>query len=157
MATFSSTVSVGSSFTCWNVRLIPWRAIRCGSIRPTSWPTKRTLPELAGTTPEIRLNIVLLPAPFGPSRPRISPARTCRLTPPTATSPPKRLVASVTSSSVAPYAGCSRRGSGAAAASGCSGFGTVPSLRQRPASFGHSPSGARCSSTMVSSDSTIAS
>src|SRR5215831_9452418 len=40
----------------------------------------------------MRLTRVVLPAPFGPMRPRISPASIARSMPPVARSPPKRLV-----------------------------------------------------------------
>ena len=56
-------------------------------------------PEVSGNAPEIRLNIVLLPAPFGPIRPRISPLPIEKLKSFTATRPPKCLRAFRTSSS----------------------------------------------------------
>ena len=58
-------------------------------------------PPLAGSTPVIRLNIVLLPAPFGPIRATISLAFTSNDTLLTATTPPNCLRASRTSSSAA--------------------------------------------------------
>src|SRR5262249_8360170 len=50
----------------------------------------------------MRLTRVVLPAPFGPMRPRISPGWIARSTPPVATSPPKRLVSPCGCSSAAP-------------------------------------------------------
>ncbi len=41
-----------------------------------SAPATSTLPELGRTIPQTMLIKVVLPAPFGPSRPKISPART---------------------------------------------------------------------------------
>src|SRR5712691_10416994 len=48
-------------------------------------------PALTGSEPEMRLNSVVFPAPFGPMRARRSPGRTASDTPPTACSPPKYL------------------------------------------------------------------
>ena len=56
----------GRSLTCWKVRAMPARAMaRCGS-RVMSRPANTMRPRLARSAPVIRLNIVLLPAPFGP-------------------------------------------------------------------------------------------
>src|SRR5688500_556128 len=49
-----------------------------------------TVPEVGGNSPEIRLNSVVLPAPFGPRIARRSPGRTSRSTSRTAWTPPKR-------------------------------------------------------------------
>src|ERR1700751_1862314 len=48
-------------------------------------------PALTGSAPEMRLNSVVFPAPFGRMRARRSPGRTASETPPTAWSPPKNL------------------------------------------------------------------
>ncbi|MNN94679.1 hypothetical protein D3C81_2133470 [compost metagenome] len=74
MATFSSTVMLGSSFTCWNVRLMPMRAICREDLPLMRWPMNSTSPLLGVSTPDNWLNRVLLPAPLGPIRARISPA-----------------------------------------------------------------------------------
>src|SRR5208283_3950320 len=50
----------------------------------------RIAPSLGGSTPAIRLNNVDLPAPFGPSTPRISPGLTVRFSSSMTLSPPKR-------------------------------------------------------------------
>jgi hypothetical protein len=114
MATFSMTLIDGSRRTCWKVRLIPRRAIwRAGRRLDSVRREKLTLPEVSGSTPEMPLNIVLLPAPFGPIRAITSPALTLKLTRSLATRPPKRLLASVTSSSTEPASGSGRRASGA--------------------------------------------
>jgi hypothetical protein len=53
-------------------------------------PWNEIEPPSAGSTPVIRLNMVLLPAPLGPMSPRISPERMENDRWPTATRPPKR-------------------------------------------------------------------
>ena len=68
-------------------------------------------PRVSGSAPEIRSNMVLLPAPFGPISPRISPARISKLTSFTATRPPNCLRAGCTASST-----CARRRPAARAA-----------------------------------------
>ncbi len=74
----------------WNVRESPRRArLRAGSA-VTSSPNSSTLPVDGGNSPEIRLNSVVLPAPFGPRMARRSPGRTSRSTSDTATTPPNR-------------------------------------------------------------------
>jgi len=45
-----------------------------------SWPATRTLPDVGVTMPHTMLISVVLPAPFGPSRAKISPLRISRLT-----------------------------------------------------------------------------
>src|SRR5262249_23261984 len=57
-----------------------------------SAPLKMTLPAVGGSKPQMRLTIVLLPEPFGPMRPTISPRGTARSIPSTARTPPKCLV-----------------------------------------------------------------
>src|SRR5688500_10661637 len=49
-----------------------------------------TVPDVGGCSPEIRLNSVVLPAPFGPRIARRSPGRISRSTSLTAWTPPKR-------------------------------------------------------------------
>ena len=103
----------------------------------TSWPRNLTLPDVGSSTPDTRLNIVLLPAPLGPISATISPARTASAISFTATRPPKRLVALSTSSSTSPAAGTARFASG-----GSSGRTTRRFARNgiRFVSAGHSPS-----------------
>src|SRR3990172_2170835 len=68
-----------------------------------SSPSKTMRPPGSGLyTPEIRLNSVLLPEPFGPMMPCTSPGITARSTSDTAVSPPNRLVRFLTSSSMGP-------------------------------------------------------
>ena len=45
-----------------------------------SWPSTRTLPDVALTMPQTMLMSVVLPAPFGPSSAKISPRRISRST-----------------------------------------------------------------------------
>src|SRR5438128_3490029 len=50
----------------------------------------------------MQLRSVVLPAPFGPMMPRMSPSSTPKLTPASALTPPKRLLTSLTASKVTP-------------------------------------------------------
>ena len=82
----------GIIFTCWKVREMPRRAIwRATAGRRSVWPRQRTAPPVSGSTPVIRLKVVDLPAPLGPIRPTMSPARIEKLTSFTATRPPNCL------------------------------------------------------------------
>src|SRR5579871_5528843 len=57
-----------------------------------SWPSSRKLPENSGCTPAMIFISVLLPAPFSPTRPWISPGRSAKSTPRSASTPPKAFV-----------------------------------------------------------------
>jgi hypothetical protein len=50
----------------------------CAGSPPISLPAKRIEPAVGDRLPAIRLNVVLLPEPLGPMRPRISPSRTSK-------------------------------------------------------------------------------
>ena len=63
----------------------------CGQ-RARDRPSNRISPELGASVPLIRLISVVLPAPFGPITPRISPRCSIKLTSSTATRPAKRRV-----------------------------------------------------------------
>src|SRR5687767_7284236 len=63
--------------------------LRAG-VAVTSALNSSTVPDVGGNSPEIRLNSVVLPAPFGPRIARRSPGRTSRSTSLTAWTPPKR-------------------------------------------------------------------
>src|SRR5437867_10214986 len=63
----------------------------------TSRPAMRTVPEVAGIKPERIRIVVLLPAPFSPSSPTISPRATVKETSDTAVWPEYRLVKLATS------------------------------------------------------------
>ena len=58
--------------------------------------SNRMVPDDGFVKPVMASMKVVLPAPFGPIRPRISPAWSSKLTSLTATSPPKRRVAPAT-------------------------------------------------------------
>src|ERR1700683_5770644 len=68
-----------------------WRGTAAAS-RTTSWPATRAQPA-SGRDRVVRMRrAVVLPAPFGPSTPRIDPAGTWRSMPASATVGPYRLV-----------------------------------------------------------------
>ena len=90
--TLSKTVMFGKVRRFWKVRPTPSRATSNGRIPVIKRPSKRTSPSDGGVTPEIMLNKVVLPAPFGPISPTNSPRRTSAETWSTAVSPPKRRV-----------------------------------------------------------------
>src|SRR5690348_8740041 len=77
---------------------MPACATRYAGSPPISAPRKRTEPAVGLNAPAIRLNVVLLPEPFGPIRPRISPSATSKETLLTARKPSKLLVRPSTSS-----------------------------------------------------------
>ena len=54
----------------------------------TSVPSSSTRPESGAVRPTTIENVVVLPAPFGPSRPTTSPEAISRLTPRTTVRPP---------------------------------------------------------------------
>src|ERR1043166_4885695 len=62
---------------------MPNRARWCIGLRVTSVPSNCTAPSSGRTTPTTILNVVVLPAPFGPSNPTISPGSTKIETPST--------------------------------------------------------------------------
>jgi hypothetical protein len=75
-ATFSSTVISGIILTCWKVRETPRRAIsREGRPLTVFAAELHRARLLRASTPVIRLKVVDLPAPLGPIRPTICPAR----------------------------------------------------------------------------------
>src|SRR5437763_9340989 len=75
---------------------MPACATRYAGSPPISCPWKRTEPALGGSAPAIRLKVVLLPEPFGPMRPRISPSATSKETFLTARKPSKSFVSPAT-------------------------------------------------------------
>src|SRR5690606_18719535 len=82
-------------------RPIPIRARLWIGMPARSWPQKVILPLLGRTRPEIALNRVVFPAPFGPTSPSTSCSETERLTSETATRPPKATGTRSTVSSIA--------------------------------------------------------
>src|SRR3972149_293080 len=89
--TLSSTLMRPSGFTTWNVLPMPRWQILCVGSRWISCPLKMTRPEVGRWYALIMLNVVVLPDPLGPMRPRISPFSTWKETPLTAARPPKYL------------------------------------------------------------------
>src|SRR4030066_1727882 len=89
--TLSRTLILPRGFTTWNGLPIPSRQILCVGSRCISCPLKMTRPEVGRWYALIMLNVVVLPDPLGPMRPRISPFSTWKETPLTAASPPKYL------------------------------------------------------------------
>ena len=71
--TFSRTVRSPNGSRRWNVRARPRRARLNGASLVTSWPSMRTRPRCGGWSPQMTLNSVVLPAPFGPMRPVTTP------------------------------------------------------------------------------------
>src|SRR2546430_2560993 len=86
----SSTDSPRKSRDCWYVRARPSRARFRAGIVVTSPPNSSIVPEVGGKSPEMTLNSVVLPAPFGPRIARLSPRATSRSTSRTAWRPPNR-------------------------------------------------------------------
>src|SRR3989304_2790057 len=86
----------------------------------------RIVPSEGRTSPLIKLNSVVLPAPFGPIRATISPSPTPKLTPLRTRRPPKRLPTSVPSRRIGPM-GSPFRSQGRG---GCQR--TPPRLRRAP-------------------------
>src|SRR5947209_5428933 len=64
--------------------------MRCGATPEISTPSNRIDPADGTSVPDSMLKIVLLPEPFGPIRPRISPGSTANDTLLTAVKPPNR-------------------------------------------------------------------
>ena len=69
----------------------PSRVRACAGSPSRPRPSKRTVPVSLASVPHRQLTSVLLPEPFGPMRPRRSPALTVSEIPSSATKPPKRL------------------------------------------------------------------
>src|SRR4051794_37888151 len=71
---------------------MPFRARTYIGSSVTSSESRITRPESGAASPTVMANVVVLPAPFGPSRPTISPEDTSMLTPRTTVRPPYDLV-----------------------------------------------------------------
>ncbi len=67
---------------------MPSRERACGAMAVMSAPSNTMRPLLGATSPVIRLNKVVLPAPLGPITASASPPSTTRLTASTALSAP---------------------------------------------------------------------
>src|ERR1700751_544018 len=86
---FSKTVSFSKGCGIWNVRPMPAVHRAMGGVRVMSLPENRIAPVSATRLPAIRLNMVDLPAPFGPMMPRASPSLTSKVTASATFSAPK--------------------------------------------------------------------
>src|ERR1700712_1731964 len=117
---------------------MPRRVISCRLIFPSGAPSNVTVPEVGRYTPVIALKHVVLPAPFGPIRPRISPRLMSNVTASNAVRPPNFTVRSVVCSSVSPSAAFTSRCSAAISSSI-----TGSSLMRDPASLLAGPSRGR--------------
>src|ERR1700749_1882911 len=109
---FDRTSSDSNSWTRWKVRPRPGRA-RCdglGWVMSVSCSVTRPADGL--TRPEQALKMLVLPAPFGPTRPVILPALTARVKLLTASAPPYLMVRLSTERLVEP---ARRRGRGGGA------------------------------------------
>src|SRR5215469_4913186 len=84
--------------------------MRCAGRPAISWFSKAIEPALGRSVPAIKLKVVLLPDPFGPIRPRISPAATLNDTRLTARNPSKLLLTPLTESTSTPVAETPYRG-----------------------------------------------
>src|SRR6202171_1969319 len=84
---------------------MPRLMIRCGASPAISAPANPIEPAVGSSVPESMLKIVLLPEPFGPIRPRISPCSTLNDTLLTAVKPPNRLTKPSTTSTTVPSVG----------------------------------------------------
>src|SRR6202035_54449 len=81
---------------------MPLLMMRYGGRPAISAPANRIEPADGASVPESMLKIVLLPEPFGPIRPRISPSSTLNDTLLTAVKPPNRLTKPSTTSTTVP-------------------------------------------------------
>src|ERR1700683_4477582 len=84
---------------------MPLLMMRYGGRPAISAPANWIEPADGGSVPESMLKIVLLPEPFGPIRPRISPCSTSNETLLTAVKPPKRFTSPLTVSTFGYSAG----------------------------------------------------
>src|SRR3977135_2497834 len=96
-------MAVSSANSCgfWKVLTSPAAAISCACHPAMFLPFQMILPALAGISPAMRLSSVVLPDPFGPKRPTISPFSMPKEMSATAVRPPKCLVSPAISSSMA--------------------------------------------------------
>src|SRR5262249_4146589 len=89
---FSATVSELATVGCWKVRATPRRERLCTGTPDSDRPSRSTSPLVGRVCPVITSNRVVLPAPLGPTIPRISPPVTPKGTSSSAGSPPKLLL-----------------------------------------------------------------
>src|SRR5215469_6651406 len=75
-STFSNTVMSVNGLGTWYVRPMPRRHRAPGGTLVTVLPVKMTWPLSGARSPEMRPNRLVLPAPFGPTIPTVSPGLT---------------------------------------------------------------------------------
>src|SRR6202035_2519449 len=92
---FSRAVSSGSDVSACGMTPIQWRTPSASVT--TSCPPTTAEPEVGGVSVVIIRISVVLPAPFGPSKPKISPVGTVKLTSFTATKSPNCFFSFLTS------------------------------------------------------------
>src|ERR1700741_5277255 len=92
-----------------------------------SFPSRTKRPENSGCTPAMIFISVLLPAPFSPTRPGISPAESAKSTRRNASTPPKVLLIPLSS----------RRGEGPSGIDGSDQQGVLHPLHARRIGLGH--------------------
>ena len=114
-----------NSSSDWNERDSPARARRYGAQWVMSRPSQVIEPAVSRLLPATQSMSVVLPAPFGPSRPTTSPGATCSVTSSRAVNPPNRWVS--------PDTARVRAGTGVrrAAGSGSGAPGRSPGIRSR--------------------------
>src|SRR5215218_3150605 len=119
---------------------------RCGRRRlgtlVMSWPSRWTEPLSGVSSPVMRLNRVVLPAPFGPMIRRRSPGSTLRLTSVVTRSPPNALQSLLMESAVIARPGASRSWLGLRAAGdddAAPAAERAPALPPQPHGAGHQP------------------
>src|SRR5262245_4675003 len=89
MIMFSSTLSSRSLVSAWGIT--PMQRRTSSAAETTSWPLMIAVPAVGGRrVVSIRISVDL-PAPFGPSKPKISPSSTVKLSPLTAWKSPNDL------------------------------------------------------------------
>src|SRR3954454_4389268 len=86
---FSRTVSLERTLVSWNVRTMPMRDTRYAGMPLRLVPLKDQSPWSGRSNPVSRLKNVVLPAPFGPMRPVITPRWISTWSTSTAVRPPK--------------------------------------------------------------------
>src|SRR4051812_23315874 len=96
------TLSSANSCGFWNVLMMPEAAILSGLAPLISRPCQSTRPEVGTRSPARRLSSVVLPEPFGPMMPMISPRLISNEISDAATRPPNRFVRPWTSRNMAP-------------------------------------------------------
>src|SRR5574338_1147951 len=99
--------------------MAPFSAVVPG---PSGLPSTSTSPPSRARTPQIMEMVVVLPAPFGPSRPYVSPGAIWKPTPSTAARSPNRLRRSVATRTGLAVGMGAERGAGATGASRTAGL-----------------------------------